>query len=169
MKIDMTIDVEHPDQISVAALYPPGMIDTLEQSTRGAINSVIADAQRSVKRLLKRAAVPEDYERVTFKQDKGPTIEATVRLLGSTSFEITGRQTLEITLEIYETAAGALLAVSASTLPGGTGREDLRVTVVPPTDDVLAMRTAVMDAFDWSVYARSMARKLGWNLIQEVD
>lgn len=136
---------------------------------RGAALSVIADAERALKRAVRRAEVPEAYERITFKQEKGPTIEATVRLLAETSFQIMGRQTLEITLEIYETVAGALLAVSASTLPGGKGREDVRVTVVSPTDDVLAMRTAVMDAFSWSDYARSMAHKLGWNLVQEVD
>lgn len=133
------------------------------------VNSITSDAVRAIKRAARRAEVPEGYERITFTQDKGPTIEATVRLLAETSFQIMGRQTLDIALEIYETAAGALLAVSASTLPGGTGREDVRVTVVPPSADVLAMRIAVMDAFDWHQYARSMARKLGWNLIVEVD
>lgn len=133
--------------------------------------SIMTDTERALKRAKKRAEVPAGYERLTFTQDKGPTIEATVRLLADTAFQIeTHRgQQLDIALEIYETAAGALLAVSASTLPGGTGREDVRVTVVPPTDDVLAMRLAVMDAFDWSNYARSMARKLGWNMIVEID
>jgi hypothetical protein len=133
--------------------------------------SIMADTERALKRAVRRAEVPAGYERMTFTQDKGATVEATVRLLAQTALQIIAHrgQELEIALEIYESAAGALLAVSASTLPGGTGREDVRVTVVPPTDDVLAMRIAVMDAFSWSDYARSMARKLGWNLIVEVD
>ena len=51
---------------------------------------------------------------------------------------------------------------------GREAREDARVTVVPPTDDVQAMRFAVLDAFDWDNRARSMARKLGWSLRTEV-
>lgn len=133
--------------------------------------SVIADAERALKRGVRRAEVRAGYERMTLTQDRGPTIEANVRLLGETAFQIESHRgiDLDITLEVYETQAGALLAVSASTLPGGTGREDVRVTVVHPIADVLAMRIAVMDAFLWSDYARSMARKLGWNLIVDVD
>lgn len=141
------------------------------RADRPAAISVIADAERALKRVVRRAEFPVGYKRVTFTQDKGAKIETTARLLADATFPIEAYsgQPLELTIEIWETVAGALLAVSASTLPGGAGRQDTRVTVAPPSADVLAMRLAVMDAFEWNVYARSMARKLGWNLIVDVE
>ena len=151
-------------------------LDSLFTAAAGAIlvdrpNALkaISDAERVMKRVVRRAETPDGYERVSFAQRRGPTIEATARLLRQNSYQIERGQPLEITLEIWETVAGALMAVSASTLADGTGREDIRVTVVPPTEDVLAMRLAVMDGFDWHDYAKTMARKLGWSLVQELD
>ena len=109
-----------------------------------------------------------DWERISIAQMRGPTIEATARLLAYTGFT-EKRNGLEILLEIYETKGGALLAISSSTLPGGAGREDARIAVVEPSDDVLAMRYAVMEHFNWENRARSMVRKLGWSLLREVE
>jgi len=169
-ELNMKSNLKQPETVDVSVILADGVLDRLDQSTRGAITSAIADAQRAVKRILKRAEeLPAEWERVEFAQDKGPTIEATARLLAETTFETQRGQPLEIVLEIWETQGGALIAVSASTLPGGTGREDLRATVVPPIADVQAMRIAVMDALNWHVRARSMVRKLGWSLRVEVD
>lgn len=148
----------------------PEVFDRLDQSAKGAITGAIADARRAMNRILKRAEqLPAEWERVEFVQDRGPTIEATAHLLAETTFETGRGQPLEMSLEIWETQGGALIAVSATTLPGGAGREDLRATVVPPIDDAQAMRFAVMDAFHWHQRARSMVRKLGWSLRTEID
>lgn len=135
----------------------------------GAVVSALANCATALNRIAKRASVPADYERVEIVQAKGPTVEMTARLLAETSFETRGREALELTLEIWETQGGALVAVSSSTLSGGSGREDARVTAVPPQDDVQAMRLAVMSAFDYHERARSMVRGLGWSIKVEVE
>ena len=95
--------------------------------------------------------------------------ELSVKLLASHTFQTKRHPVLEITLEIYQAEDGSLVAVTASTLPGGTGRADERVTIVPPTDDVQGMRVAVMEALNWNVGAKSMVRKLGWKMRQDID
>ena len=129
--------------------------------------TVLADALKAMKREIRRAEVADEWERVEIVQMRGPTVEFTGRLLASTEFTTKGGA-LDMALEIGETKARALVAVSSGVM-AGREREDARVTVVPPTDDVQAMRFAVLDAFDWDNRARSMARKLGWSLRVEVD
>lgn len=139
-------------------------------ANRSGALTALADAGAALKRIAKRGApLPGEYEMVEIAQDRGPVVEFTGRLLAETSFETKRGQPLTMTLEIWETQGGALVAVSASTLPGESGREDARVTVVPPQDDVQAMRFAVMEHFQYENRARSMVRKLGWSLRQEVE
>ena len=121
-----------------------------------------------MKREIRRAEAADEWERVETVQMRGPTVEFTGRLLASTEFTTKGGA-LDMALEIWETKAGALVAVSSGMSWGRESREDARVTVVSPTDDVQAMRFAVLDAFDWDNRARSMARKLGWSLRLEVE
>lgn len=130
--------------------------------------SILADTERALKRAIKRAeTLPADMERVEIAQMRGPTAEFTGRLLAEREFT-DRRQSLDMTLEIWETQGGALVAISSSVLAGGEGREDARVTIVPPTDDVQGMHFAVLDAFNWDSRARDMARKLGWSMRVEV-
>lgn len=128
--------------------------------------TVLADAVKAMKREVRRHSASEGFDAIEIAQMRGPTVEFNGRLLAESEF--TARAGQDMALEIYETEGGALVAVTSSTLPGETGREDARVTVVPPTDDVQAMRFAVMDAFRWENRARTMARKLGWSLRMEV-
>jgi hypothetical protein len=147
-----------------------GTASTTWQVSPGQVFTILADTELALKRATKRAAtLPAEFERVEIVQAHGPTIEFAGRLLAETSFETRKGQPLEICLEIWETVGGALVAVSSSTLPGGSGREDCRVTVVEPSDDAQAMRFSIMDAFSWHDRARSMARKLGWSLRKDVE
>lgn len=131
--------------------------------------AVLADCERALKRITSRGKpLPEEYERVEIVQASGPTIEFSGRLLAENGYTTRGPQPLEIKLEIWESLAGALVAVSSSTLPGEQGREDCRVTVVEPSEDVQAMRLEVMQGLGWHDRARTMARKLGWSLKREV-
>lgn len=145
-----------------------GTFAKASEVNRSAACTAIADAERALKRIVKRdTPLPEEYERVEIEQDRGPVVEFNGRLLAENKF--TTHERLEMALEIWETQGGALVAVSASTLPGQPDSEDARVTVVPPQDDVQAMRFAVMQAFNWENRARTMARKLGWSLRTEVE
>lgn len=134
-------------------------------ATLGALN----DADKALKRIMARATVPVEYERVEIVQNRGPTVEFSGKLLAETIFQTRGHKPLSILLQIYETAGGALIAASTSVPVNEVGGEDARVTVVPRQDDVQAMRFAVMDAFQWELRARSMMRKLGWSLRMDVE
>lgn len=45
----------------------------------------------------------------------------------------------------------------------------IRADLSNPKADEAAMRFAVMDHFDWEDRARSMVRKIGWNLTREIE
>ncbi len=132
--------------------------------------SIIADATRALKRAAKRAeALSGEWQRVEFAQHTGPTIEFTGRLLADTSFESRRGTPTRVAFEIWETRAGALVAVSVSTPLSEAGMELVEVTVAEPQDDAQAQRFAVMGHFDWKDGARNMAKKLGWSLRVEID
>ena len=119
-----------------------------------------------------------EYDKIRIVQSRGPTIEAEARLLASDTFEVR-RDGTAMTLEVWETQGGALIAVTrGEVMQGGEVRDIVEATVVGPIGDPLSideldhqtMRFAVMGAFDWSDRARSMVRKqLKWSLKQVVE
>jgi hypothetical protein len=131
--------------------------------------SILADTERALKRAAKRAEeLDGEWERVEFVPTRGATVEMTARLIGEDTFETRGREPLSIQMQVWETKAGALVAVD-ETVPlyeGATAK--LAVKVCPPTADAQEQRFAVMEHFGWSSRARSMARKLGWSLRVEI-
>lgn len=132
--------------------------------------SVIADAVKAMKRENRRHQNEPGYERVEFKQHKGPTIEFTGKLIAENEYVSRGSpEPMNVTMEIWQTKAGALVAMVATYPVSREGYEKVEATVVEPEDDHQAMRFAVMDALDWSDGARNMARKLGWSLRVEVE
>lgn len=165
-------DTMTPDQqqrLHARSLGLPRIADEAGYANFPAALAAIADCERALKRITARGKpLPAEYERVEIVQAAGPTVEFSGRLLAENGYTTRGPQPLEITMEIFETIGGALVAVSSSTLPGNEGREDCRVTVVEPSEDVQAMRFAIMDAFEWRDRARSMAKKLGWSLKLDV-
>jgi hypothetical protein len=131
---------------------------------------VLADAVQALKRLNKRAeSLSDDWERVEIVPQRGATLEFSGRLLASDEFESRGADPMRVSLEIWETQGGALVAVFSSEPATRKGVEVVNAAVVPAQADAHAMRLAVMDFFDWDNRARTMARKLGWNLRVEVD
>lgn len=133
--------------------------------------SVLADCEKALKRAAKRAeTLLGEYERVEIKQSRGPTLEFTGRLLCDDELETRGHQPLKITMEIWETRGGAMVAATYSEPIGRAGYEDCRATVVERDDDPLAMRMAVMEHFGWETRARSMVtKKLKWSFRIEVE
>ena len=129
--------------------------------------NALADCERSLRRIITRAEVTEGMERIEIAQMHGPTVEFTGRMVCTTKFA-ERRGDRYVTLELYETQGGALVAVTAFELGEG-GQESERAVVVPPIADVQAMRFAVMEAFTWHTEAKKMVRKkLGWDLRCEV-
>ena len=148
--------------------------------------SLIADCRNGMVRMQNRARSAPGFERFEIRQINGPNVEFTGRLLCETTLS-ENRAGLTIVFELYETAGGALVAVSASNLADGSGHEDERATIIKPnqtwtmegvnegrpmtqSDETQAMRFAVMDAFGWRTEAKAMVRKkLGWDLRVEID
>lgn len=131
----------------------------------GEPNTILSDATRSLSRAAKReATLSAEYERVEIVPTNGETVEFTGRLLASQDFAVADKR---IEMEIWETDGGALVGVDV--IDRDNGNERIKVAVAPPQDDVQAMRFAIMDLFDWSNRARSMARKLGWSLRRDLD
>lgn len=102
------------------------------------------------------------------------------KLLAETEFRTSGG--MMMIYEVWETRAGAFVAVSRSEHADGGGFPDIRALVVEPVilDATapgsgrewveLQRRIEVMDFFGWDNRARSMVRKeLGWKLVLEVD
>lgn len=156
-------------------------------------SSAIADCERALKRIAARAeALSGEWERVEIVRSRGPKLEFTGRLLAEHEFQTRGRgPTFDMTLEVWETKGGAMIAASYGQ-PVDGGREIVEATVVKPiyqynldthyqtaaladgdpsqSVDAQAMRFAVMDAFDWTDAARTMATKrLKWSLREEVE
>ncbi len=132
----------------------------------GAAGTAIADATAAFKRVIARAAtLSDEFQRVEFVQRRGPRVEFTGRLLAET--EAPGSDGVAI-LQVWETQGGALVATRE--WQSEIDADDMQVEVVPPQDDPLAMRLAVMDFFRWHQAARSMAdKKLKWSLRMEVE
>lgn len=131
--------------------------------------SAMAEFEQTLKRIQRNARdLPAEWQVVEMVQARGPVLQFRGRLLADTTFETRRGTPLRIDLEIWETEAASLVAMSASTPAGGQGREDVRATVVERQVDEQAMHFAVMDHFDWADRARSMVRKLGWSLRRDV-
>lgn len=131
-------------------------------------NQALSDATKALKRAKARAEnLSGEMERVEFVPSRGPTVEFTGRLAMETGWNPKGSDTAHMRLEIWETRAGALVAVSIAT--DRYANEDCRLTVVEPQEDRQAMHFAVMDHFAWVSGARNMARKLGWSLRVEIE
>ena len=72
----------------------------------------------------------DDYQPVTIKQNRGPMLEFEGRLLASDTFEVR-RDGTKLTMEIWETRGGALIAVTrGEAMQGGEVRDIVEAKVV---------------------------------------
>lgn len=135
----------------------------------GATKGAILDAKIALKRIIKRNELGLD-QRWEIVVSRGPRLEFTGRLLATDSYLTKGDDPLNIELHVYQTVAGALIGVSSAIPASSEGYETIQATVVEPTQDLQAMRFAIMDGFGWSTVARAMARKkLKWSLRRDID
>lgn len=156
------------DKITVKAAALSALLHETAPLAGQQVFSIIADTERALKRAARRAEQPEGFDRVEFAQHAGPLIEFNGRLLAENSFEAKGHIPTHVSFEIWESQGGALVAASVSTPLDLSKAELVEVTVAEPQDDAQAMRFAVMEHFGWRDGARSMARKLGWDLRVEI-
>lgn len=131
--------------------------------------AVVADCVDRLQCVAGRTRHEDEWEAVEIFQKWGPTVEFQGRLLAQTTFKNLKHKPLEMVFEIWETQAGAYVAVSSSTLIGGNGTEECKVKVVEKSQDQRSMQFAVMDAFMWHQAARNLGRQLGWSLTVNVE
>lgn len=113
----------------------------------------------------------DDFTEQRMVQSRGPTIEFEGRLIASDSFNLKSGHPSKMTMEIWETRGGALIALTRSeSLDDDPQWRPITIaTVVEPGPDESERRFAIMDAFDWEDRARSMVRKqLKWRLVHHV-
>ena len=139
-------------------------------SDYGQAKGAIADATRVMKRIIARSSsLPEGSEEFEIKVSRGPVLEFRGRLLAEHSWTTRAPDPMNVSFEVYQTFGGALVAVSSMHPADREGFEKVEALVVEPIEDTQAMRFAVMDFFEWSQSARSMAHKqLQWNLRRDV-
>lgn len=134
----------------------------------GQAKGAITVCRDLLRRIAKRAA-DKGSEYFEIATTSGPTLSFNGNLLCEHEFDAGEVTRINIYFAIYETVGGALIAEKSTVLADGTGKEFINTAVVEPQDDVLAMRSAIMDFFEWDIQARSMAvKKLKWSMWREV-
>lgn len=133
--------------------------------------SAIAAAQTALRKVIRKSTQDGPvWAQETIEQSHGPKIDFTGRVLAANEFTSKSETNpMHVTMKVWQTKGGALIARLTTEPTYGDGYLSVRAEVVEPTDDVQAMWFAVMDFFDWTEGARSMARKMGWNLRRDVD
>lgn len=116
---------------------------------------LIERARKEAHRHLKAATAPDNLERVTYAPTRGPKLSFTGRKIYD--WEYNGKS-----IELCQTIGGNL--VMFSEWPTDNGEMHSLAYRFGGADC-----TGVMDALNWSDMARTMAKKLGWILTEEVE
>lgn len=134
----------------------------------GARNAIAA-AQTSLRKVIRKATQDGPiWSTVEIEQDYGPKVDFTGRILSANEFVTKSDNPMYVTMKVWQTKGGALIAQLTTEPNDGGGYRAVRCEVVEVADDLQSMWFAVMDFFDWTDGARSMARKMNWNLRREV-
>lgn len=129
--------------------------------------TVLHDTVRALDRIRGREeALSDDWERVEIAQSAGPIVEFTGRRIAENTFQARGRQPATVTYELWETRQGVWIAVTMAR--PDRGRATASALQVPADVDPDRRRRACMEHWGWTDGARSMVRKLGWSLREDV-
>lgn len=102
--------------------------------------------------------------RIEIKQTRGPTLAFAGKLLCTATAE-----TPVCKMAVYQTAAGAFVAVSSRPADGSDLPDCIQASVIDPgDDDIQTAHFAVLDHFDWDPHAQAMVMQIGWSLRREV-
>lgn len=119
----------------------------------------VQNAINAMYRIVKQADVPADMERYSWAATLGPVYEFTGRDIYADEYLDKDGNILRI--DLAETLSGKLVVWQERI---STGKEMSYVNVLEAGDYI-----GVMEACRWSDMARTMARKLKWSLIVEVE
>jgi hypothetical protein len=129
---------------------------TLAELDAGAAQTVLHNAELDTNRIIKRRTVPAEMERVELLVTSGPNIEFTGSLIHREEYS-RQHDGMTFAAEIWETQASEWVAVWES--DGHiTARHLLK-------DDAIG----AMEFWEWGIAARTLARKLKWNLRVEIE
>jgi len=112
-------------------------------------------------------AEPAESRRIEIEQSRGPTIAFEGKLLCTRAVELSAADAA-VKMAVYQTTAGAFVAVSSHPADEGGGNASIRASVIEVGDDVQAAHFAVLEHFGWDREAQAMVRHLGWSLRLEV-
>lgn len=135
------------------------LVDKLTQAhdaNPSAAATIMADAARQAWRTIQRADVPADMERVELDQTDGPKIEFTGSLIHRQDY-VREKDGMVFAAELWMTKGGNWVAVWESDGHVSAKRVD--------AGDVLT----AMDFWQWGSVARTLAKKLKWDLRMEID
>lgn len=134
------------------------MVDQIIRSyevNSAAVGALIEQTRKAAYRHYKMATAPEGMERVTYAPTRGPKLSFTGCKIYD--WEYNGKS-----VELCETIGGNLVMFSEWPADGGDMHS---LAYCFDRGDYIG----VMDALNWSDMARTMAKKLGWILIVEVE
>lgn len=106
-----------------------------------------------------------EFRHIEIVQSRGPAIAFEGKLL-CTQVDEDPEPDTPLKMAVYQTAAGAFVAVSSH--PADDHEASIRASVVAAGDDVQAAHFAVLDHFNWDPRAQAMVKQLGWSLRLEV-
>lgn len=132
------------------------------------IGQALTVAARTIEKAVKARAGDDRFEPQRIVQRRGPTLLFDGALLAEYSTKRHDDQDRWQIGEIWETRGGAYVAVLAGCSEAAGEDDHVTATIIEPGDDEQARRIAVLDALNWTIPARSMARDIGWRLEREV-
>jgi hypothetical protein len=114
-------------------------------------------------------AVPEGFERIRIARTRGPILRFNGKLFCEYEMSSKAHQDRWMTLAVYETPGGAWIVHKAanSDAPGERDFHDAWVIEAPVPME--SRPTLVMEALDWSLPARNMAKQQGWRFEEFVE
>lgn len=127
--------------------------NTVNQAEAG---RVIADAIRSLNKAINRKDVPTDMERIELAQTEGPVIEFTGTMIRREEYRRLSDGVL-FAAELWLTKGGNWVALWESDGHISAKRIDYGDAI------------GAMDFWQWGSVARTLAKKLKWNLRVEID
>lgn len=130
-------------------------------------STIIADAAQALHKAIRIAEAGEEWERHDISPTAGPRTGFMGRALWQSIYDNwEGRQVQRV---LYETQAGALVAVTISFAMNEGEGDRVTVDVSEAHRDAETQRAEIMAAWRWDDGAMKMAKKLGWNTAVWID